>query len=72
MDTRYSTVGGEICQNCGRRYKLCWKAPDDIWRKVVGVEHGLLCVSCFDSIAAANGMALCWECGEHPIYNRDE
>ena len=62
MDTRYNTAGGEICQNCNRRYKLCWKAPDEIWKRVAGKKDGLLCVSCFDAIAAANGVALCWEC----------
>lgn len=67
-DTRYSTIGGETCQNCGKRYKLCWKAPDHIWKEVVKKKDGLLCVPCFDALAAANGIALEWECGYHAIY----
>lgn len=68
MDTRYKTIGGEICQNCGKRHKLCWKAPDAIWLKTTGQKKGVLCITCFDAIAAANGIALAWECHHHPIY----
>ena len=71
MDTRQNTAGGETCQNCNRRYKLCWKAPDEIWGKVTGSENGLLCIPCFDALAAANGIALCWDCGLHP-YSEEE
>ena len=62
MDVRYSTVGGETCQNCGRKYKVCWEAPDELWQKLVGKEEGSLCISCFDAIAAANRIALSWYC----------
>jgi hypothetical protein len=62
MDTRYSTPGGERCQNCGRISKVVWKAPDDLWLKVIGSGSGLLCVSCFDAICAAHGITLIWKC----------
>jgi hypothetical protein len=70
MDTRYSTIGGETCQNCGRKYKLCWKAPDHIWMSVTGSDSGLLCIPCFDELAAAKGISLSWECALHPIYQQ--
>ena len=69
IDKRYAHVGGEICQNCNKRTKLCWKAPDDIWQKVTGYKEGILCIPCFDAIAEANGISLAWECKLHPVYN---
>lgn len=67
MDARYSTVGGERCHNCGLIYKVCWKAPDDIWGIIMGGESGessggLLCPMCFDALCAANGISLFWDC----------
>ena len=67
MDVRYKTVGGERCQNCGKIYKTCWKAPDDIWEKITGGEPGksmggTLCIECFDSLCAANNISLFWDC----------
>jgi hypothetical protein len=67
MDDRYKTVGGERCQNCGKIYKIIWKAPDDLWEKITGGEPGksvggLLCPMCFDSLCAANGISLFWDC----------
>lgn len=66
-DIRYSHPGGERCENCGKLSKLCWKAPDKIWEQVIG-ERINLCIPCFDIIASFKGVALTWECGEHPIY----
>lgn len=67
MDTRYKTIGGERCHNCGCIYKMCWIAPDDLWWKITGSEPGkggggLLCPECFDALCAANGISLFWEC----------
>lgn len=66
-DVRYEIIGGERCQNCGRIYKMCWKAPDDIWQMITGGEPGksvggLLCPACFDALCAANGISLFWDC----------
>lgn len=72
MDERYKMIGDERCQNCGKIYKLCWKAPDEIWNKIVGSYSGLLCIECFDSIAAANNISLSWECNNHPIFKNKE
>ena len=56
MDVRYKTVGGELCQNCGKRFKIVWHIfCDEIWKKITGKEEGgILCPECFDSLAAAN------------------
>ena len=62
MDTRYNSVGGERCDNCGEIYKICWNAPDDIFQKINGSLDGLLCPPCFDALCAANGISLSWEC----------
>ena len=67
-DSRYKTIGGETCLNCGKKHVICWKAPDDLWVKLFGERGTRICVECFDSIAAANGYALAWECKPHPIY----
>jgi len=61
-DTRYSTVGGEVCRECGRRFKMVWSAPDDVWERVVGDEDGSLCPDCFDRLAAFKNVPIRWLC----------
>jgi len=73
QDRRYKTIGGELCSHCGERSQVCWKAPDELWEKIIGDKMGgKVCIKCFDVIAAANGFALAWECTEHPIYIGDK
>ena len=67
-DARYGTIGGEACKNCGKKHVICWKAPDELWKKIFGDLGTRICVECFDSIASAKGYALSWECKSHPIY----
>ncbi len=51
--------GGEVCQDCGRRYPL-WHADWDanLWERVIGHGGGLLCPSCFDRRAAEAGVSV--------------
>src|SRR5579872_7127106 len=48
--------GGEVCQDCGRRYPL-WHADYDenLWERVIGHGGGLLCPGCFDRRAREAG-----------------
>jgi hypothetical protein len=45
FDSRY---GGCKCQLCGKRYKVDWMIPDEIWLKISPKKSlgGLLCGSC--------------------------
>lgn len=62
-DTRYSSIGGKLCENCNSRYKVVWKAPDNLWYAVTRkTGEGLICPRCFDALAAANGLPLSWKC----------
>ena len=58
------------CESCGHLYSPSWRAPDEIWNKVVGVTDGgeLYCVDCFSEIAEQKNINLYWECevGEFP------
>lgn len=47
--------GGERCQDCGRGYVL-WRAPDDLYVRVHGSGHGLLCPACFARQARVRGI----------------
>lgn len=55
--------GGEVCQDCGRRYPL-WHADYDanLWERVrervIGHGGGLLCPSCFDRRATEAGISV--------------
>ena len=51
--------GGEVCQDCGRRYPL-WHADYDenLWERVIGHGGGLLCPSCFARRAAEAGISV--------------
>ena len=59
-DTRYSTIGGERCHNCGKIYKMWYYISDELWEKVTGQKEGLLCPPCFDALASINGYSLNW------------
>jgi len=61
-DSRYGWLGGERCQDCGKRYRMPWHAPDEVWEKVMGSEGGMLCPECFDRLAACRGYDLYWSC----------
>jgi len=69
-DTRHTTIGGEICQNCNRRYQVCWHASDKLWKQVTGQNEGILCPDCFDRIAGAKGISIAFEVIQHPVYNK--
>lgn len=69
MDERYKLIGGEKCRNCGKIHKVCYKAPDEIWFKINKSYSGLLCIDCFDQLAAAHGISLNWECKITNIRN---
>lgn len=66
-DTRYYTIGGERCQNCGSIYKTVYHVPNELWKNVTGQKDGLLCLPCFDALAAVNGYALHWTVNKDKI-----
>lgn len=59
-DIRYSTIEGEICQNCGKKFKIVWEVSDSVWKSITNQEEGILCPECFDSLAAFKGITLQW------------
>lgn len=64
---KFLNWNSEKCQTCGRPYGYVWRAPDDLWKKVTGEQHGggLRCISCFDEEAQRKGCKiLYWECTE--------
>lgn len=65
---RYTSIGGEICQNCNRTYKTIYRVPDEIWEEVTGQKEGLLCISCFDQLASVKGFKLLWIPRKHEVY----
>ena len=67
-DDRYSSIGGEVCQDCNRRYKINYHVPNELWYSVTGKKEGLLCPLCFDRIASIKGYTLSWEPRKHPCY----
>lgn len=56
---------GEVCEHCGRPVAqgiaTSWRAPDALWKRVVGSSHGTLCPRCFTVAARAFGVSLRWE-----------
>ena len=53
----------EICGRCGRGVDLVWSVPDELWlaHNGTGRDDGVLCASCFDTLANRNGVLLLWE-----------
>ena len=55
----------EFCRDCGAEQPLVWTAADDLWAAVTGRTlepnmGGVLCPSCFDRRAMAQGRFLRW------------
>lgn len=56
----------ELCEDCGRPVGCAiggtfWRADDELWRRVVGSRHGILCVADFTARAEAFGINVRWE-----------
>lgn len=51
------TCGRRVAAGIGETY---WRAPDDLWQRVIGSPHGVLCPSCFTERAAAKGIRVYW------------
>lgn len=53
----------EKCENCGEVYFSVYRVPDNLWKQITGHEDGsgMICVSCFDSLAESQGVFLYWE-----------
>lgn len=58
----------EICMACGRpvgpHTGSWWAAPDDLWLRVVGDPHGVVCPPCFTRKAEALGIPVFWRATE--------
>lgn len=63
---------GELCHDCGRRYRVVYRVPNEVWAAIapgkasLGAypEHmlgGLLCVDCADERARERGIYLYFE-----------
>ncbi len=46
---------GEVCRDCGHHMPIGYHVPNEMWEKVVG-EDIRLCITCFDTKAAALGV----------------
>jgi len=46
----------ERCKRCLKRQKWAWAVDDDTWAKVVQGRWSLLCLECFDDLAAVVGV----------------
>lgn len=51
-------VGHQSCKSCGRRDKLNFYVPDEVWESVVPkrLRNRVVCLACFDGFAAGNGI----------------
>ena len=54
------TLVMEFCHTCGRDVGVVWTAPDALWEDLVGDPGGVLCVDCFDELAAGAGLFVRW------------
>lgn len=43
---------GEVCQQCERHNPVSFHVPDEMWRDVAGDLWTVLCLACFDTLAA--------------------
>lgn len=54
----------EICFTCGRRVGPAtgswWRAPDALWREVMGEPEGIACPRCFTRAADRKGITIYW------------
>lgn len=60
---------GELCEDCGRPVgrwigNTFWRAPDELWERVVGSPDGTVCPRHFTERADAAGVALHWRAVE--------
>lgn len=56
----------ELCQDCGRPVGRAiagtwWRAPDELWLRVVGTQGGTLCPQHFTDRAERQGIRIHWE-----------
>lgn len=55
----------ERCLRCRQLYLTVWRAPDRLWKRLVGKGGaGLLCPSCFDALARSKSIELHWACAD--------
>lgn len=66
----------EVCGRCGRGFALVWRIDDLTWNMVTGGHVGILCLPCFDALAARaakviGGGRVLWEGsrGSYPSCN---
>lgn len=50
----------EFCLDCGVKQPLVWHASNDLWMKVMKHSGGVVCPTCFDKRAEAQGLLLDW------------
>ena len=43
----------EICKQCGRNNVVGFRVTDSMWERVTDDMEGVLCIWCFDEMAAA-------------------
>lgn len=43
---------GEVCKRCGRHNPVGFSVPDSTWELVVAERWALVCLACFDELAA--------------------
>ena len=57
-----------ICELCKHEYHIAWDAPDHIWQTISGHtdNSGLLCPTCFDTLARLKGVILIWHVANKP------
>lgn len=60
---RFTEPDSEHCCRCGLPVGVWWNTTDELWADLSGYENGegVLCVGCFDEVAARRGIALRWE-----------
>jgi len=68
LDCRYDDLSSnERCRKCNKTFPIIWEAPNYLWEKITeNFEGNILCPSCFDEMAAKQGISLLWVCQEFP------
>lgn len=65
---------GELCEDCGKPYGRSiglWRAPDDLWVRVVGSVTGTLCPTCFTNRCEASSILVRWEAMRVEVAQKD-
>lgn len=56
---------GEHCDNCGMPVafftRSYWNADDELWARVIGNDHTILCPPCFTEAARRAGIGIHWK-----------